>query len=307
MIYNLSDATADIIRYNYLDDICKKEDLTNEEILTYIDNLDKYITDIDIVEEGLIGNTIKGIINLILRLLNNLKTMLLIFKSVKRSELKAYKESNFFTIRDVNKLNYSKVANVKIYGPPYKVKPNEMTLFLQQQYKMFDPKKKLPIIKENFNDLCNMLTSEADRELLILSKKINDFINIKKIREIIKIIPVKYTNQVNYTIEFGSLFNSMVEFKGNTNYILEMSNIVNTAKPCYNESNRLYNKVGQTLSNLSGIDSNNKKVISMLKEFSSLVFNIGKYFEGHGHILSRYHQTEHHIVVMYKELKKLRD
>jgi len=255
--------------------------------------------------EGIITKIVLNITDIIGRIINNLKSMILnIFKSLDRSELRAYVDSNRASIAVILRKDYSDISGLKVAAFPFTMDKLQMIDTISSYFfKMSMDKRIKDINKSLLNIYEKMLNKKAlttelkDLKALLINDEASEVFTLIK----------EFTDTDNIISKFGDMFKSMNEFKIYYNKVLNSSGEIDKAIKLSNilekQTYPILDRYNRSLTKDESLVESFKK---SGKEFAKEVYNLGYLIDAYGHLVKHYHHVEHNLVNILKKLMKTR-
>ena len=251
---------------------------------------------------SVITNALVYIADCIIKLLNNFKTTIFKFyKTLKRTELRYYVESNTLKLKQILSVPYTDMADIEVDIPrgmvkPYKVTTNNLIEILT----VLDMKNRSEGFLSKIMDLEQRVTSNSD---LTQSKKLGQVEDISIIKKTYNEATKCFnTNDRTLKKKFSKVFEDDNCFEDSLNLLLnsetfdyEVSTINNNLEKC---SEHMLNIVDFVKKNKTDL------VKSDILDLSNSAMTIAKLFDMYGSCILDKQKVEHNFVLVLNAIKR---
>ena len=251
---------------------------------------------------SVITNALVYIADCIIKLLNNFKTTIFKFyKTLKRTELRYYVESNTLKLKQILSVPYTDMVDVEVDIPrgmvkPYKVTTNNLIEILT----VLDMKNRSEGFLSKIMDLEQRVTSNSD---LTQSKKLGQVEDISIIKKTYNEVTKCFnTNDRTLKKKFSKVFEDDNCFEDSLNLLLnsetfdyEVSTINNNLEKC---SEHMLNIVDFVKKNKTDL------VKSDILDLSNSAMTIAKLFDMYGSCILDKQKVEHNFVLVLNAIKR---
>lgn len=254
--------------------------------------------------EGIISKVAFNISDLILRLFNNLQSMITnVFKTLDRSELKAYIDSNRVSVFAVLKKNYSDISNIEVAEFPFSMDKMKMADMTSAYFYKLSMKKRIKDINKLLINIYSKMLNK--KQLSNEIKTLQSLLSTDVATDIFSMIKKYTVIDGKIVSKFGDMFSSMNEFNSYYKKVLsssdELNNAIKTSNIIEKKTYSILEKFNKSLSNDSSLVTVFKK---SGKDFAKDIYNLGYLIDAYGHLAKHYHHMEHNVVNILKVLIK---
>ena len=277
---------------------------TSNESLSQYEQLLKYDFDSIALESfgSNITRFITGILDTILKLLNNFKaTVLGVFKDLKRTELQEYEDSNKITLSRVLKYPYEFLAQQNVVVPKGMVKPYKVTTEkIKECLDTLDMVNRSEKALASIDNVLNMLMSNAKLQVK------QDTINVGELRSLEQSFkqenncfsPFKRCEERKFSDVFQSDHCLKDTYDLLSNTVLHEQDV----SKVYNTLEKIYSKLEQIL---KLVESNHVNITkSDILTLSGQVTTLAKLFDMYGVVVTDLQRVEHNFVLVLKNIQE---
>jgi tetrahydromethanopterin S-methyltransferase subunit G len=272
----------------------------NTELVEIYRQLEVINEQLDVVgNEGLkniitrIGNTFGSIFNTFVTITTKLH------KTTKRGELKWYKESNLFTVKQIYKLSYTELVHVNLPIPRgMKSDYLEYTNTLESSLEYINMESTVRLLEMTIKDIHDTIL-EGNGDISQIIKNANNLIDNKvtaKIqKDMSKVDNPKYKEKEK---TYGDLFKSTNEFNDLLARLIDMEKY-------YDQTNRIIKKldtIEKYMQNIIDSKDIEKVTKSDLQTLSNLAYTYAKSFDIYGMLVYNLQRVEHNFVECMKTI-----
>ena len=291
-------------------DKVEKEEKGNESFHTlYKKSLAQYeyiaSTNFDVVgEEGIvsgIGNIIKGILNVNYKILSNFRaTIMKGFRSLARTELQEFIDSNRLTVNKILTYNFSVLSDMQVDLPLNMVKPYKVTTeAIKNTLDVLNVKDRVDGILNS----TDTLLSELKTNNTISIKK--DTINLGELKSLEKVFQEEEKcfdpRSKRDTVAFIEVFQSDHCLKDTYDLLTKAMTKEYEVAGVYKSLERLYGSFDEILKQVEGGAQVSK---NDLLELSGQTTTLAKLFDMYGILIHNLQRVEHNFVLVLKAIKR---
>jgi len=251
---------------------------------------------------SVVTNMVVYIADCIIKLFNNFKTTIFKFyKTLKRTELRYYAESNALKLKQIFSVPYTDMADVEVDIPrglvkPYKVVTNNLIEILT----VLDMKNRSEGFLSKIMDLEQKVTTNSD---LSMSKKLGSVEDISVIQKTYNEVTKCFSNSERaLKKKFSKVFEDDNCFEDTYNLLLnsetfdyEVSTIHNNLEKC---EKRILNVVDYIKKNKTELNK------SDILDLSKSTMTLAKIFDMYGNCILNKQKVEHNFVYVLNAIKR---
>jgi hypothetical protein len=269
-----------------------------------INRINHLCKETDIAEEGMVIDFVKSIIDKIYGITNNLLNVSKGLIGIGQSELVSYWNNHKLRTNAILKGDFTTYANTKIPLPSFKDSHINTCEFIDSCYKTINIKTNMARFHESLKDIFKYTLMNDNNKVMSVNKELRRNVQFKDIKEITKIIDLQYTQPYAGEIEFGTLFNSMKQFRqvvfdllsnNKTSWIYLVNHV-------HKRCNKLYKLSDNFVFDLEK-PKKDKSLKSNLKIVSDVLFDIGNVIEVYGQVVKVHNSLDHNVTNIIRSLR----